>query len=430
MRVTNVTTEPRIKVKFDKTKGVQNYDIDNNYPARIENVISHSGTATACVNLYAKFIIGDGFKDKNFWKTKINTEGLTVDKLLRACAKDYAKLHGFAIHISYNNLLQKTEWSHVPFKYCRKGELDDELYAGKIIVYNNWDKSVNEKIDKKKFEVYDVYNPIPTVIAYQIEQAGGIEKYNGQIYYFSNEGDVYPYSPIDPVIEDVQTDAEIKAFRLRDVTTNFMASHMVEYPYNFETESERQQEIERWEGFQGSRKACKINIIENPLLAEGKSAVKVTKFENQTNDKQFETTVRTTKDSIIECFGQPPILLGVAVAGKLGTADEVRDSFKFYNNYTSGDRRIFEEAFMILFVDAKLNESNDFGITLLSFDAENNAKPALINVLGVGGTQALVGILQSELPYQQKINTLVVIFGITIEEATSMVPPLTVQAQL
>ena len=430
MKLSNVTTEPRIKVKFDKTKGVQGYDIDNNYPSRIDNIISHSGTATACVNLFAKFIIGDGFKDKKFWKERVNDEGLTVDKLLKACAKDYAKHFGFAIQVGYNALLQKAEWNHVPFKYCRKGELDDELYAGKIIVYNNWDKSINEKIDLKKFEIYDTYNSIENVIAYQIEKAGSIDKYKGQIFYFSAEEGVYPRSPIDPVIEDVQTDAEIKAFRLRDVMTNFMASHMVEYPYKFESDTERQQEIERWENMQGSRKACKINIVENEGLAEGKSAVKVTKFDNQTNDKQFESTVRTTKDSIIECFGQPPILLGVAVAGKLGTADEVRDSFKFYNNYTSGDRRVFEEAFMSLFENTNLNQTNDFAISVLSFDAENNAKPALINVLGVGGTQALVGILQSPLPYQQKINTLVVIFGISVDEATSMVPPQTVQSQL
>jgi hypothetical protein len=420
MRASNVTSEPRIKVKLDKTKGVQSFDIDNNYPARIDNIISHSGTATSCVNLYAKFIIGDGFKDKKFWKSKINEDGLTIDKLLRYLAKDYAKHHGFAIHIGYNILLKKAEFTYVPFAWCRKGELDDELYSGKIIVYNNWDKSVNEKINKAKFVSYDIYNSNEAVVAYQIEKAGGIEKYRGQIFYFSNSEDVYPRSPIDPVLEDCQTDAEIKAFRLRDVTTNFMASHMIEYPYEFESENEREQELKRWENMQGSRQACKMNVVENPLLADGKTSIKVTKFDNQTNDKQFESTVRTTKDSIIECFGQPPILLGVAVAGKLGTSGEIADAFEFYNNYTLQDRRVFEEAFIELCKETSFNPSNDFTILTLNFGA-TNAKPALIETLGVGGVTALATILQSPLDPNQKINTLKIVFGLTLEESQSIV---------
>jgi hypothetical protein len=84
----------RVKEKFDKSISIISYDIDNKYPQRILDIIRASGTATRSVELYASFIMGGGFKDQKFYKSVVNSKGLTADKLLRASVNDLAHYGG------------------------------------------------------------------------------------------------------------------------------------------------------------------------------------------------------------------------------------------------------------------------------------------------------------------------------------------------
>jgi hypothetical protein len=54
-------------------------------------------------------------------------------------------------------------------------------------VYNNWDKSVAKKIDKKDFKIIDKYNPNTKVIDAQVVAAGGWSKYKGQILHLNSD---------------------------------------------------------------------------------------------------------------------------------------------------------------------------------------------------------------------------------------------------
>lgn len=412
IKFTSLSVNSRVDVKNSKADGIQSYDHDNLYPQRIKNIISNSGTASSCINLFAKFILGDGFKDKVFWKTKIN-ETQTVDQLCRLVAQDYAMFKGFAVHVGYNALFEKVEFNHIPFENCRLGEADDNQYAGKVIVYNKWGSG---KTNKKQFQSFNIYNPQKEIVAYQIESAGGFDLYRGQVFYFGGQ---YPKCSLDAVLEDVQTDYEIKQFRLSTATNAFKGDQIIELPYEFASEEEREEVTQEWVNRTGSEAAAKPLLIENPALKEG-YGIKFTNLQTKSYDREYEVTVRTVKDSIIECLGQPPILLGVAVAGKLGTSGEIADAFEFYNNYTLQDKRVFEEAFIELCKETSFNPSNDFTISTLNFGA-TNAKPALIETLGVGGVTALSTILQSPLDPNQKINTLKIVFGLTLEEAQSIV---------
>jgi hypothetical protein len=421
MKSTLPSVAPRITVVDNKLSHIQNYDSDNNYPSRIMDIIKASGTATSCSNLYAKFINGKGFKDPAFWKSRINRKGLTVDKLLRQVTKDFSSMaRGVAIHVNYNALFKINEVTPIPFDYCRLCFSDDNNYVAKIAVYSDWACKKTKKVNKEDIDYIDVYNKNPDVILSQIEKAEGIENYKGQIYWYSFDGNNYPLAICDPVIEDVISDSGIKKFRQRTTSTSFMPSHVVEYPYEFESEEERQEEKETWEKFQGTDNANKIIMIENPDAKE--NPVKFNKVEWQEFDKVYEITNRTVKDSIIECYSIPPVLLGVAVEGKLGTADEIRDAFLFYNSTTSDERRVFEEIFTEIFSNYRnpINPSGDYSIMPLEFNV-GTEEPALISILGIGGTTALTDILQSPLKDFQKINTLVIVFGLSHDDAVKLV---------
>jgi hypothetical protein len=74
-------------------------------------------------------------------------------------------------------------------------------------VYNNWDKSVAKKIDKKDFKIIDKYNPNTKVIDVA---AGGWSKYKGQILHLNSDfSELYSLSDVDSVIYDA--DSEFQA---------------------------------------------------------------------------------------------------------------------------------------------------------------------------------------------------------------------------
>jgi hypothetical protein len=367
MKSTVPEAPQRIQIKPSKTDGILNYDIDNAYPQRVSTLVNASGQAKSCTRLFAKFIVGGGFKDKGFYKAKVNRRGLTADKLARMVISDYAKYYGVAIHVNYNLMFEISEVNYMPFDWCRLPDEESE-HPGKIAVYEDWGKHKKKNINRDKIEYFDKFNTDPLIIAKQIEACGGIENYNGQIYWWSNDGDCYPLAPIDPVIEDVQTDIGTKNFRKRSVTTSFMASHIIEYPYEFESEEEREGESKMWGNMQGTENANKLVIIENKDSKD--KPVRIHKIELQNNDKIFDWTDSTAKKSIVQQFLQPAILLNIQDgSGVKFSNDEITEAYSYYNNITQDDRLIIEEIFRDIFsrFSQAINPTNDYTILWLNY---------------------------------------------------------------
>lgn len=368
MKSTVAEVPARIKVKTSKTEGILSYDVDNAYPQRINNLINASGQAKSCTRLFAKFIIGGGFYDPTFYKAKINKRGLTPDKLQRRVAADYSAHYGFAIHVNYNLMFQITEVNYVPHEFCRLTDPESEGYTGKIAVYDDWAREKRKSIAKDKIDYIDRFNPNPDVLFSQIEKAGGIENYKGQILWWLPNEDCYPLAPVDAVIEDVRTDAGTKEFRERSVTTSFMPSHIVEYPFEFESEEERQEETEGWKKMQGTKNSNKIILIENKDAKD--KPVRIHKIDLQNNDKIFEWTDSTAKKSIVQQFLQPAILLNIQDgSGITFSNDNITQAYTYYNNITQDDRLIIEEAFKEIFshFHQSINTSNNYKIQWLSY---------------------------------------------------------------
>lgn len=416
--------EKRIIEVDNKISHIKYYDEDNLYPQNMIDIVNASGTTKSCVNLYAKFMRGGGFKDASFYKAQINANGLTPDKLLRKITKKYAYIHGFAIHVNYNAMLQICEVNYIPFDYCRLGIGEK---AGKIAVYDNW-AGRKGKFDKDKIEYIDKFNNDPAVLNAQIN--GDITTYKGQVFWYSENDTDYPLAPYDAVIEDVCADSGIKTFRMQSVENAFNASAVVEYGYKFKDEQEREDEVNNWAGFMGPKNSAKIIVLENENGNGDDKSIRITKLDAANNDKMYQVTNQTVKDSIIQAFTQPPRLLGVQVPGKLGGAQDIHDDYLFYNSVTADERLLLEETFKTIFSNfyIKINPTEDYSISELRFYVGTTEKPSLINQLGYESVNLLVSILEqkteTKIPDIQKINLLQRAFGLTLEEAQSFVLPI------
>ncbi|WP_129714669.1 hypothetical protein [Pedobacter sp. SYP-B3415] len=449
MKVVLAQIEQRLVQKENNNFGIINYDIDNAYPTRIREMVSASGTATRCVERYARFIEGQGFINTTFFKARINSgRKLTTDKLLRKWANDLGMLRGFAAHVNYNGLYQVTEVNIISFEDCRLASAENKEHKNQIAVYDDWGKRKRKQIKKEDILWYDRFTSDPAEIEAQILAAGGIENWKGQIFWYSADGDEYPLASCDPVLEDVDTDAQIKVFRNNSVRSGFLDHVLFIGKGKSESEAELQATKDDLKKFQGANNSTQIMYVE---VEDDKEIPELKAFPSTDADKKFEVTVRTAKDSIIECFGIPPVLLNGLIPGKLGTATEIADAVNFYNQQTSRERIVFEETATLLFGNfaADINVAKDFSIRAIDFtsadtipveflpDLTKNERRALVGQpeqedttsneqllserLGVGGTTALVQILEGALQPSQKINTLKLLFGLTEEQAASLV---------
>lgn len=111
--------------------GIQSYGEDNLYPQILNNIISASSTGSECVERYADFIEGNGFRDVSFSEYTVNRRGDTADDIHTLVCKDVAKYDGFALHVNYNIFGEIVEIQHIPFENCRLQEEDENGYVGK-----------------------------------------------------------------------------------------------------------------------------------------------------------------------------------------------------------------------------------------------------------------------------------------------------------
>lgn len=223
----------RLETGYISTLGIQSYGEDNLYPQILNNIISASSTGSECVERYADFIEGNGFRDVSFSEYTVNRRGDTADDIHTLVCKDVAKYDGFALHVNYNIFGEIVEIQHIPFENCRLKEEDENGYVGKIAIHPDWTgRKIRDgktiKIDKKHTDYIDVFNPRKNVVYEQIRSAGGIENYKGQVLWVSGAGNlVYPISRADRVATEMSTDEGLANVKYRNVRCNFMPSGMI-----------------------------------------------------------------------------------------------------------------------------------------------------------------------------------------------------------
>lgn len=351
MRIDVAKIQKRIVRRDDRSLGIINYDIDNAYPQRVVDIVNGSGVAKTCVDIFFKFINGSGFLDTVFGKTIVDGEKMTADKLLRKNALDYAKYGGFAVHFNYDINGNKTTANAIPFAHCRIA-IDEETKAVTgIAVYDDWNREIYKRIEKKKIDYINLFNPDPEKVKQEIVEAGGIEHYKGQVYYHGAEGEVvYPLAYYDSELEDIETDSQIKLFKYRNISGSFMASHMfVRYGQSEgkDKDGEDGDLVDGLKSFQGADNFNRIMLID---VETPEQKPELLPFTHQNNDKLFEYHETSTQNNIRKVFTIPTIFLD-AIAGSLGMSKELDEAVTFYNRMTQDERAVIEETYAYLFGD-------------------------------------------------------------------------------
>jgi len=418
--------ERRIIVRPNQTFGILNYDTDNAYPQRMLELVASSPTARACWNKRAKFIAGNGFEQQELGKQVINPKGLTLAKLLKAIAADKSFFSGFGIHVNYNANYKIASVNYIRFEDIRMGDTDDPCVADKYVLYSDWGRKTWKNIMRSKLTFLDKYKPDPEVIKQQVTDAGGWEKYKGQLYYFNPEVDDYPLIEADSVWEDFETEAGIKIFNNREVTTGFLPSTMLfmqsrrEEADNSSADTDEQpyrnvpSQLEKDLGtFQGAKSAQKIIVIE---YEDESSKPQFQPYSIQNNDKLFESTERSVEARIIKGFSIPKELINSEKSSGLSNGGEKKEAIREFNDNTAPDRLELSETFAEIFGNfyTSINPSGNWNILPVPATvADDNA--------GMVAGTSINQLLLSTIPPENKIAILVYAYGFKQSEAEAMV---------
>lgn len=349
MKVKVLKKQRQYEVVNAKDLGIQAYSDGNDYPQDVYEIVNGSGTGKKCVNIYAKFIAGKGFKDLQLAEKVVNRKLQTTDLLSKLISQDYAMYGGFALHLNYNANFRISEIQYIPFENIRFEKLDDNGHFNRVAEHEDWGKRKTKlkKFKKDDITFIDLFNPDPQFLAGRFELCGGVQNYNGQVLYFSNEGEkTYPTPIFSPVLTDMSTEEGLSNVSYRNTRNNFLPSGMIIDKRNVDESDEQENETERdLKEFQGDEKACKIMYVE---VKSDEEKPEFVSFASNNYDKDFTETRKAVKSSIGEVFNQPPILRGEDVGGNFG-ADLVTNAYDYYNSVIESERLDIERTFTQIF---------------------------------------------------------------------------------
>jgi len=415
--------QKRVLFRDNKSLNVQSYDLDNIYPQRVRNAINSSGTATACTGLFFKHLRGRGFKNSQLEKLVVNEKNQTLADVHRLVCADRAMYLGYALHVSYDAMLQPVAIKHIPFEYIRLSIPDDMGNVLTAKIHPDWARESGKPFDLSKIIEIDFYTEDTARIYEQIERAGGFDKWQGHLLYFSEKGSaVYPPAVCDPVFEDVLTDAGIKMWKYRGISTDFMANYFWIFPGEFASVGERDNYIQAVNSFQGVDNSHKIAVVECPVPESKPELIKIDK---QDNDKVYELTETTVRENIIRAYGQPLALHAIHMSGSLGLSKEWEEAKSNYDERTADEREFIGLSFKPILSRWSVGNpapDGDYSIVpLTGLEDEKQVKP-IAETLEVGKLQSLqLVITDPMMKPEQKVNFLVAVYGIDFQTAVAVV---------
>lgn len=372
----------RLDANYSYALDIQTYGNDNLYPQTLRDIISASSTGSECSDRFADFIEGNGFNNELFSGYVVNRKGQTADDIHALVCKDVSLYNGMALHVNYNVYGEIVELHHIPFENCRLLEEDDNGYVAKIAVHPDWTGKKTRKgkairVTKENIDYIDVFNPVKEVVLAQIESAGGIEFYKGQVLWVSMAGDnTYPVGKGDRVVTEMSTDEGLSNVKFRNVRNNFLPLGMVITKKGTHTTfDENGKEVEDASGndsfsdmlvqLQGDTNSNKLLDV---TLETDEEKPEFVPFTTQNYDKEFTVTDASVVERIYSAYGQEPWYC--IRIGKVGfSGDILEDAFEYYNSIVSKQQRLIERTFERLFRYwyEVANSSNDYSVQPLKY---------------------------------------------------------------
>jgi hypothetical protein len=336
-------------------------------------IINASVTAKASVEKAKAFLIGNGFANGlNDVVVYEDVNGkVTLYNILTRIAHTISRHNAASLNVQYDGNFEVSGLKSIPYRDCRYGKADSNDYSGFIHVYDNWDKKRGVKFDPKEAQKINVFNPSKKVIEQQFKNG-----YLGQCSILRLDDEyVYPLAPIDPSLEDADTEAQIKGFKNGELRKGFFAKYIL-YHTEFATVEEQMDFKNVLKKFEGGDHTSSILMAEAEFDQETGEFIKSANFQLQKldqniNDKIFESYEKSVANNIRKTIWNiPSILIEQQEASMFGQSGEgMKVAFDIFNAETKNARAQISQWLKTILANSKNRDlrTADYTITPLTF---------------------------------------------------------------
>lgn len=296
-------------------------DKDNQYPSIIQHLSNESVTAKSCISRVLNAILGKGFKDGT---TKIHPDGTTLNQTHRALGRELATQSSCFLHIGFNADLKPSKLKSITAKKVRIGKSDDRNYSGKFCI-SDWE---SKRISKEDIELVDKFNLDPEVIKAQVDAAGGITKYKGQILHITKDVS-FRYAPSDlhTVLEDAEFEKLSKVFRRNNAKFGFLNSKAI--IVGKMTPAEERAFKESLANMQGADNTSNLLVFQaTNQMAELEKQMALKDLGTKLDDKILAYSDEAAERNICKAFGVPVALISSRSEGIFGNSGEMLTEMK------------------------------------------------------------------------------------------------------
>lgn len=349
---------------WSKSADVYANDTDNAYPERMDRLINNSVTAKSAASIMVQYLIGKGYGPENDSIIINKEKNLKLIDIADDIADDLVKQRGVFIHVNWNALYQISDFSVIPFEWCRIGRTDSNDYAGKIAVCKEWLKP-----KKADIQLIDVFNPRKKVIDAQVEKAGGWEHYKGQVLFVNMDTKLlYPLSRIDSVAEDCDSETQASVYKNRLLRKGFFGNTLVvtrplvgeglDSKALMDAESEREQFQKAIKDSLGAENTGGVLCLEMDFAGEKlEDAILIKQIESKIDDKLFNYTETSVRENILVAFNNLPAgLIKTNESALFGNSGEaIREMKRTYWENTTKERSLLTSV-----INQLLARSQDF----------------------------------------------------------------------
>lgn len=414
----SVKTYPTFK---RNTKGWIEYDKDNLLPQRIVDLNNESAINKAVIENKVTYICGAGVDDSEYYGQPNPNDNW--DSLIEKIAKDYVTFGGFCFQVILNENGKSVSLYHTDFSKIRIGQTNEYGINLSFFLSNDWKKTTGK------------YAPIE-IIAYGAEE---MTKGKPYLFYYKDYEpslDYYPIPQYYSALNYIAADGLLGKFYRNSINNGFVPSTIITMPSNPPEDQKEQFQNDIEASYAGTNGANSIVV----LWGESEEVKPVvTSYTASNNADLYNNVDEIIFQKIISAHRlTSPTLAGLSGSGNLsGNSNEIINSYVLYNDtviqklrrtitdilsqftVNNGYKKIVINDLDVI---SKIQDTSSSGGDINTKDENSQEETeSLASKLGVGGTQALISVLVSEMSDGEKISTLKILFGLSEEEANELI---------
>ena len=378
----------------------------NGYPDYLLELVKTVPTLRSIVQGTVDFIVGDDVSSlplvPGWTPGQMNLRGDTIAEQVEDIARDYETYGGFALQVIRAFDGSVAEVYYIDLRFLRMNKEGDVFYY-------------SEKWGERGRRDAIVYPAFRADIAGKWAGMSDEERDRNAssiLYVKTTHSQVYPLPVYAASVKACEIERLIDEYHLSSISNGFASSLIVNFN-NGQPTDEMKEEIERDfdEKFSGPGNAGRV------MFSWNKSKDNATTFDvppiTDFGDK-YNALSSHSRQQIFTAFRANPNLFGIPTEGNGFANEQYEESFTLYNR--TAVRPVQD---MIAAAYAKIYGQEDvLKITPFSMGENGDAQVSLASQLGVGGTQAMMLVLESTvMSTEQKLGTLQVLFGLDEESA-------------